>query len=232
MEGKLTILPTLDGSLTFYNQTIHQSYHSVNGALQEARHVFLENGLFRYLHMLPVSQINILEVGFGAGLNFMVTADYCESKGINLNYTGLEPYPIERSLMIESHYNKWINHQKIWNNFIADYSDTAHETDLQLSELVKLSFNKISLSDYKSDQKFDLIYYDAFAPATQPELWEKPSISHALSLLAPDGLFISYSITGNLKRILRAEGFVVEKPKGAAGKREMVRAYKSADLNF
>lgn len=228
MEGKLTILPTLDGSLTFYNQTIHQSYHSVNGALQEARHVFLENGLFQFLQAFPREEISILEVGFGAGLNFMVTADYCESQNITLNYTGLEPYPVDRSLIIESHYNKWINHQKLWNNFISCYKDTLRLVEMRLSSLIKLRFEKILLEAFKSEKKYDLIYYDAFAPATQPELWDRDSILHALSMLADNGMFISYSITGNLKRILRSEGFTVEKPKGAAGKREMVRAYKSS----
>ncbi len=227
MEGKLTLLPTSDGSLTFYNQAIHQSYHSVNGALQEARHVFLENGLFEYLNLFPVKSLSILEVGFGAGLNFLVTADHCESNGLTLDYTGIEPHPVERSMLIESHYNKWINHQKIWNNFIGNYADNVSDQEMLLSQLISLKLEKSNFESFIPAGKYDLIYFDAFAPATQPELWERNSILHAISLLNPNGRFISYSITGNLKRILRAEGLTVEKPKGAAGKREMVRAYRA-----
>lgn len=229
MEGRLTLLPTLDGSLTFYNQHIHQSYHSVNGALQEARHVFLENGLFHYLSLYRPAEISILEVGFGSGLNFLVTADYCESNGLKLNYTGLEPHPVERDLLIESHYNKWINHQKLWNGFIGQYDPDNASTRMELSPTIRLDLERSSLENYTGTRLHDLIYFDAFAPLTQPELWERKAILQALSLLKPDGRFITYSITGNLKRILKAEGYRIEKPKGAAGKREMLRAYKAPE---
>lgn len=231
MEGKLSLLTTLDGSFTFYNQQIHQSYHSVNGALQESTHVFLENGLENYLQIYKPGQISILEVGFGSGLNFLVIADYCESKKILLTYTGIEPYLIERSLLENSQYHKWIRHQLLWDTFINSYSEEMEDQQqTQLSLFVHLNLIKTTLLEYNTNATYDLIFFDAFAPATQPELWQEESILHALSMLKPEGRFISYSITGDLKRILRAQGYTIEKPKGAAGKREMLRTYKKLTL--
>lgn len=230
MEGKLSLLTTLDGSLTFYNQQIHQSYHSVNGALQESTHVFLENGLENYLQIHKPGKISILEVGFGSGLNFLVTADYCQSRKIHLSYTGIEPYLIEKSLLQNSQYHKWIHNQELWDTFILKYSEEMKEQlQAQLSDFVHLDLIKTTLHDYSTAFTYDLIFYDAFAPATQPELWDEASIIHALTMLKPEGRFISYSITGDLKRILRAQGFTIEKPKGAAGKREMLRTYKKLE---
>ena len=227
MEGKITLLPTLDGSLTYFNLDIQQSYHSMNGALQEAHHVFLENGLLNFQQLYHAKEINILEIGFGSGLNFLVSADYCEANNIYLNYTGIEPYPLERTLLIDSHYNKWVNHQKLWNSYLYAYNDLFKSgTMMNLSSNVNLRLMHQELERFQTAEYADIIYFDAFAPGTHPEIWEKQSIVHALSFLKPQGHFITYSITGNLKRILRSIGFTIEKPKGAAGKREMLRAYK------
>jgi tRNA U34 5-methylaminomethyl-2-thiouridine-forming methyltransferase MnmC len=227
MDGKITLLPTLDGSLTFYNQEIHQTYHSLNGALQEARHVFLENGLLHYLEKSQRREVSVLEVGFGSGLNFLVVADYCESKALSLSYCALEPFLLSKDLFMESGYNKWIHQQKIWNRLIASFPEPFIDHSLlPLGEFVKLELIKKKIQDFNSPKRFDLIFYDAFAPDTQPEMWESNTIEKVLSFLKPNGIFITYSITGNLKRIFRSLDFTIDRPKGAAGKREMFRAYQ------
>ena len=228
MDGKITLLPTLDSSLTFYNQEIHQTYHSLNGALQEARHVFLENGLEYFLQTYPDAQPSILEIGFGSGLNFLVTADYGESRSIPINYTALEPYPLMKELFSESHHNKWIHHQKIWNHLLESFPEPFIEHSLlPISEFIKLELVKRKIQDFDSTKQFDLVFYDAFAPGTQPEMWSPEIIQKTCLFIKPGGMFITYSITGNLKRIFRNLNFDIEKPKGAAGKREMFRAVKN-----
>jgi len=227
MDGKITLLPTLDNSFTFYNQEIHQTYHSLNGALQEARHVFLGNGLEYFLEKNPGQSPSILEVGFGSGLNFLVVADYCESRKIPLTYTGIEPYPLPKELFSESHYNKWIHHQKIWNRLLENLPEPFIDHSLMpIGDFVRLEIVKKKIQDFYTQRKFDIIFYDAFAPGTQSEMWENEVIKKVLSFLKTGGIFITYSITGNLKRIFRSLEFVIEKPKGAAGKREMFRAYQ------
>ncbi len=227
MDGKITLLPTLDTSLTFYNQEIHQTYHSLNGALQESRHVFLENGLQYFLQFFPDTLPSVFEVGFGSGLNFLTIADYCETRNILLSYTALEPFPLNKGLFSESHYNKWMHHQKIWNRLLESYPEPFIDHSLfPLGDFVKLELIEKTLQDYNTEKRFDLIFYDAFAPSTQPEMWEPEMIQKVCKFLNPGGMFITYSITGNLKRIFRAMNFEIERPKGAAGKREMFRAFR------
>lgn len=227
MDGKITLLPTLDTSFTFYNQEIHQTYHSLNGALQESRHVFLENGFEYYIQKNPGIEPKILEVGFGSGLNFLLVADYSESRNLRIHYSALEPYPLPKLLFAESHYNKWIHHQKLWNRLLESFPDPFSIQDLlTISDFIELKLIKKKVQEVELDDKFDLIFYDAFAPGTQPEMWEPETIEKTCRLLKPGGMFITYSITGNLKRIFRSLQFEIEKPKGAAGKREMFRAFQ------
>ena len=228
MDGNITLLPTLDTSFTFYNREIHQTYHSLNGALQEARHVFLENGIEYFLQKNPNAQPSILEIGFGSGLNFLVVADYCESREFRIHYTGIEPFPLSKDLFMESQYNKWIHHQKLWNVLIDSYPEPFIDHSLlPISDFIRLEIVKKKIQDFETEKLFDLIFYDAFAPGTQPEMWEPKVIEKVISFLKPGGIFITYSITGNLKRIFRSMDFEIEKPKGAAGKREMFRAFKT-----
>ncbi len=225
MEGTVNLLPTLDGSLTFYNKDIHQAYHSLNGALQEARHVFLENGLQFYLQKLKekeiqVKNISILEVGFGSGLNFLINADFCESHQIHLNYTGIEPYPLSKELFTESGYYKWIHNQKLWVQLLESLPEPIVDHSLSpIGDFIRLEILKKKIQEFATEKKFDLIYFDAFAPQTQKELWEMETIRKVLFFLKPGGMFITYSITGNLKRIFRSLNYHIQKPKGAAGKR-------------
>jgi len=228
MDGKLTLLKTLDSSFTFYNREIHQTYHSLNGALQEARHVFLENGLEYFISKNPESNPRILEIGFGSGLNFLVVADFAESRNLPLYYTALEPFPISKSLFTETHYNTWIHHQKIWNSLLESFPDPFDDHNLlRITEGIQLELFKKKIQEFQINRKYDLIFYDAFAPGTQPEMWLPETIQKACDFLNPGGMFITYSITGNLKRIFRSMNFEIERPKGAAGKREMFRALKT-----
>jgi len=224
MNHELKIVPTADGSNTIYNLQVGENYHSTHGALQESRHVFLKSGLQYFLDGSenPLSAVSILEVGFGTGLNFLLTADYCIEKNISLDYTGIEAYPLSDEMIGQTGYNQYIS-SPVWQQFIEPYP-LALAGDALISPNCRLQIAHSKLHDFQSTQQYDIIYFDAFAVGKQPEMWEDAAIAHTVKFLKPGGVFVTYAITGNLKRALKALGCKVEKAPGAPGKREMLRA--------
>ncbi len=213
---------TADGSNTLYNETIGEHYHSKHGALQESKHVFIDAGL--KFASANQDEISILEVGFGTGLNFILSFEYCTDKNIKLNYTSIEAFPLTTEIIEQTGYATYVP-EEIWANFISNYSEALKSTQ-QLTPLCALEIPHTTLAEYRSDKQFDLIYYDAFSVQHQPEMWSDEIIAHACSFLKPGGTFVTYAITVKLKRALKACGFTIEKLPGAPGKREMLRAFK------
>jgi tRNA U34 5-methylaminomethyl-2-thiouridine-forming methyltransferase MnmC len=226
MNHELTIVETADGSKTIYNPQVGENYHSRNGALQESEHVFLSSGLQYFLADKLVNKVSVLEVGFGTGLNFLLTANFCASTKINLDYVGIEAYPLERDMIIQTGYEQYVS-AGIWTAFTNNYLDSL-KLPVQLNPYVKLQTAHIGLMEFECDRQFDVIYFDAFASANQPEMWSEEAIEHTIKYLKPNGIFVTYAITGNLKRQLKALGLRIEKAPGAAGKREMLRGTKPA----
>ena len=223
----LHIIPTSDGSQTLYNEEIGEAYHSTNGALQEAEHVFLKQGLQYLLNQNKLSTVNILEVGFGSGLNFLVSADYAALSGINLRYTGIEAFPLSREIISRMGYEKYCKVPGLWDRFIKAYKPAQQEEQHILpGKNIYLEIFPGPLLDYTPVKLFDLIYYDAFAPARQPDMWTAEPVEKVCDMLKPGGILVTYSITGSFKRLLKKYGMSIEKPPGAAGKREMLRATK------
>ena len=216
------ITPTADGSNTLYNDTIGEHYHSKHGAVQESKHVFIDAGLKHATANKP--EISILEVGFGTGLNFIFTFDYCIQNNIQLNYTSLEAFPLSPEVINQTGYAAYVSPQT-WDKFIAHYNG-ALKTEQTLSPSCKLEIQYSTLENFTTQKTFDLIYYDAFSVQHQPEMWTDEIIAHVCSFLKPGGTFVTYAITGNLKRAVKACGFTIEKLPGAPGKREMLRATK------
>jgi len=216
------ITPTADGSNTLYNETIGEHYHSKHGALQESKHVFINAGL--QFASANLSEISILEVGFGTGLNFILSLEYCETKHIQLHYTSIEAFPLSTGLIEQTGYSAYVP-QAIWDPFIANYQAALQAPQL-LSALSTLEIPHTTLAAFNTPEKFDIIYYDAFSVQHQPEMWSDEIIAHACSFLKPGGTFVTYAITGKLKRAVKACGFTIEKLPGAPGKREMLRAVK------
>lgn len=217
------LTPTADGSNTLYNQEIGEHYHSSHGALQESKHVFIAAGL-NYLGK-TATEINILEVGFGTGLNFLLSCLHTEENKIKLHYTGIEAYPLAKELLEQTGYNQYVPAQ-IWESFINHYQQCLLEKQ-ELSSLCALTIAHSTLAEFKSPATFDLIYFDAFSVRHQPEMWSNEMIAHSCSFLKVGGVFVTYAITGNLKRALKACGMTLEKLPGAPGKREMLRATKT-----
>lgn len=218
------LTPTADGSNTLYNETIGEHYHSAHGALQESKHVFIAAGLKHGIAQNPGKEISLLEVGFGTGLNFILSFAHVEANQIQLNYTGIEAFPLSLDVIEQIGYNNYVS-TALWQKFTTNY-DAALTEKLNLTANCQLNIAVTTLAAFTTEQKFDVLYYDAFSVQHQPEMWTDELIAHACSFLKPGGIFVSYAITGNLKRAVKKCGFTIEKLPGAPGKREMLRAIK------
>ncbi len=215
---------TGDGSSTLYHAQIGEHYHSKHGAFQESQHVFLRSGLECSLQNREMETIAVLEVGFGTGLNFLLTADYTDTHGITLEYTGVEAYPLSEDIIFKTGYDNFVK-PHIWERFQQCYRKAQiAPTDFTATVQLEIAVQKVL--EFSSAQQFDVIYFDAFAAIHQPEMWTEETLAHVSSFLKPGGVFVTYAITGNLKRTMKALGFTIEKIPGAPGKREMLRATK------
>lgn len=211
------IITTADGSSTIYIPEWNEHYHSHHGAVQEAKHVFLKHGL---AVKQALNEINILEVGFGTGLNAFLSALETKSK---INYTGLEAFPLEREETKQLNYAKTDDEKALFAAIQSAEWDkkTAVSNSFQLGKL------KISLQDYQpKDKAFDIIYFDAFGPRVQPEMWTTTLFQKLYNSLKKEGIFVTYCAKGQVKRDLKAVGFEVETLPGPPGKREMTRGWK------
>lgn len=219
---KNKIVKTSDGSHSLYVEELDEHYHSYHGAIQEAKHVFIKNG-FNYFNN---SLINILEVGFGTGLNALLTYLEADKKNLKVNYSGLELYPVPISLIKQLNYVQLMDVQSRGDIFTkmhtAIWDSEVHITsDFNLHKIHKSLFD-VSFNP----QKFDLVYFDAFGPRAQNEMWNKNIFESIYNWLKPGGVLVTYCAMGQLKRDLKACGFEVESLPGPPGKREMTRALK------
>jgi tRNA U34 5-methylaminomethyl-2-thiouridine-forming methyltransferase MnmC len=227
MNHELKIVETADGSKTIYNPQVGENYHSKHGALQESRHVFVNSGLDYYLQSATIPKetaVSILEVGFGTGLNFLLSADFCVDKQVKLDYTGIEAYPLSAEMISQTGYEQYVS-SEIWGNFLSHYQESLTGTEA-ITQKCQLQIANCQLLNFQSAGQYDVIYFDAFAATYQPEMWDETAIAHTVQFLKPGGVFVTYAITGNLKRAMKALNCTVEKAKGAPGKREMLRAVK------
>ena len=220
----MDFVTTGDGSKTIYNAEVGEHYHSKHGALQESKHVFLKSGLQFYLDKNNTAEASILEIGFGTGLNFILTADYVTQNKLQLDYCGIEAFPLDVDVIKGIGYDEYVE-PTLWNNFVANYAN-ALVNHAHINENVNLQIAHTKVLEFSTDKRFDVIYFDAFAAIHQPEMWSDETLAHVTSFLKQGGVFVTYAITGNLKRSMKALGFTIEKAPGAPGKREMLRAVK------
>lgn len=220
----MEFVTTGDGSSTLYHPEIGEHYHSKHGALQESQHVFLRSGTEFFLQKEETSNVAVLEVGFGTGLNFLLTADYAKTNGLDLAYCGIEAYPLDEVTIGKTGYDSFVQ-SAIWDSFQHNYHH-AQRQEVLCTDSIRLSIAHTKVLDFDSDRVFDVVYFDAFAAVHQPEMWTAETLAHVCSFLRKGGVFVTYAITGNLKRTMKALGFTIEKVPGAPGKREMLRAVK------
>lgn len=218
------LVATADGSNTLYHPTVGENYHSKHGALQESKHVFLQSGLIHYLIQHPVEEVKVLEVGFGTGLNFLLSLEAVKQHGVRLYYTGIEAYPLPLAILQQTGYHHYVS-PEIWKDFYTNYENALAEP-VTIHPLCELQIAHCKLADFKAEKQFDVLYFDAFAAIHQPEMWTTEALQQVCQYLKPGGVFVTYAITGNLKRSMKSLGFSIEKAPGAPGKREMLRATK------
>lgn len=214
---------TSDGSTTIHLPDWDENYHSKHGAIQEAKHVFIKNGLYLYENY-PI--VDILEIGFGTGLNTFIT--YLESKKRQqaINYVGVEAYPISAEEVSAMNYAKELNAMDDFSVFQMMHS-CAWEESRKLSDFFTLTKRKQFFETIDDQSAFDLIYFDAFGYRVQPELWSVAVFSNMFAALKQNGILVTYAARGVVKRNMIEAGFTVEKLEGPPGKREMFRARKS-----
>lgn len=221
----MDFVTTGDGSKTIYNAEIGEHYHSRHGALQESQHVFLKSGLEFFLEReRGIDTASILEIGFGTGLNFILTADYCKKHQVRLHYCGVEAYPLPLSTISDIGYHNYVS-PEMWTDYNNGYMD-ALKDKVSLNRAVSLQIAHAKILDFYTEDRFDVVYFDAFAAIHQPDMWTDETLAHVASFMKPRAVFVTYAITGNLKRSMKALGFTIEKAPGAPGKREMLRAIK------
>jgi len=221
-EQNIRIITTEDGSHSLLYEELDESYHSIHGAIQESNHVYIEAGLNYWLSKNPHStSLNILEFGFGTGLNALLTSLKTNSR-IKAIYDTLEKYPIAREVSKSLNYGEVMHSPKLFN--------TIHSASWGKAEMITPDFlltkTEIDFREYKSANKYDIIYFDAFAPSKQPELWTKEMFESCYGMMNQGAVLVTYSAKGQLKRDLKSIGFTVESLPGPPGKFEITRAIK------
>ena len=218
---KREIIQTKDGSTSILLPEWNETYHSKFGAIQEAKHVFIKNGL----SLFEGKSVSILEIGFGTGLNAFITYLEAKKSGQTIEYTGVEAYPVSEEDALKMNYVSELEanpseeiflkmHQASWNEKVNLDADFALEKQ-----------NK-KFQEINEEEKYDLIYFDAFGFRVQPELWSLEIFQIMFKALKPNGILVTYACRSSIKNAMAASGFEVEKLSGPPGKREMLRARK------
>lgn len=217
----LRIFETQDGSHSIFAEEFGVSYHSKYGAIQETQHVFIAAAL--HFKAVVKKDLRILGMGFGTGLNAYMSYLEAERLNLQLHYTAVEAYPIVAEQWKSLNYAEQL--QKDTATFQRFHSSPWNEAQ-QIGEHFTLLKLQERFENLTFEPQFDAIYYDTFAPDTQPELWEQALFQSMYDALLPDGILVTYCAKGVVKRTLKSVGFEIEALKGPPGKREMTRAIK------
>jgi tRNA U34 5-methylaminomethyl-2-thiouridine-forming methyltransferase MnmC len=224
------IITTKDGSHSLFSEDYQEIYHSGNGAIQESMHVFIKSGFDYAVKTFPSftaeNKLKIFEVGFGTGLNGLLTVIAAKEQGINVYYETIERYPVPIEVMKELNYTQLLENEKYRPPF-----HSMHLSNWNVEHNITLWFafkkNEGGFLDFQlSPNTFHLIYFDAFAPENQPEMWTLDVMKKIYDALTPNGIMVSYCSKSIFRKTLIEAGFAVEKLPGPPGKREMVRAIK------
>lgn len=211
---------TKDGSSTLFIPSMDETYHSTHGAIQEAKHVFIENGIKRILK----EEIRVLEVGLGTGLNAILTYAFGKRNRKRIHYVGLETRPLESSIIAKLNYSE--QSEEVEQKVLNEVHESAWNTWVELSDNFRLKKIETKVQTYSKAEEFDIIYYDAFGPRAQSEMWLIAIFKLLYDQLAENGVLVTYCAMGQFKRDLKACGFEVISLPGPPGKREMTLAIK------
>ena len=216
----LKLVKTNDGSNTIINTSLNESYHSINGAINESEHIFINNGLKR----INKKAFKILEIGFGTGLNALLTKIYCEKNNVEIIYHTIDNLPMPNKVYSLLNYSHQL---KIDNNQFLKIHDSSWEEEIKLSEFftikkINFDFNKICFKE-----KYDLVYFDAFSPSKQIKIWNEANFQKLFNCINNKGILITYCAKGIVKRTLKKVGFKTIPLPGPEGKREITLASKN-----
>jgi tRNA U34 5-methylaminomethyl-2-thiouridine-forming methyltransferase MnmC len=213
---------TADQSHTLYRPDLDETYHSRNGAVEESEYVFMQMGLLPAIE--TNNNLHLLEIGFGTGLNAILTLAHAQPKQVKVHYTSLETFPLSLNVIEQLNYGTFLSNDDLpyftgmhscnWNNQVEI---TPNFTLLKLQE---------SLLHFTPNMHYDVIFFDAFAPNKQPELWTEAVFEKLFACLNPKGIFVTYSAKGEVRRLLKKVGFEVQLLPGPPRKRHMLRAIK------
>ncbi len=226
---KREIVQTSDGSTTIYLPDWNESYHSKHGAIQEAYHVFINNGLYFATNEIvglasKAESISILEIGFGTGLNSFITFLEAEKSGIKIDYVGVEAYPVLLEEALQMNYPQEIEPSK--RAIFQQMHECGWEQKNAMAANFTLTKQKKLFQELVDQSVYDLIYFDAFGFRVQPELWSEALFQSMYAALKEKGILVTYACRTSIKNAMLTAGFSVEKLPGAPGKREMLRATK------
>jgi tRNA U34 5-methylaminomethyl-2-thiouridine-forming methyltransferase MnmC len=215
----LRIIKTDDGSESLFDDVLNETYHSTRGAQSESLYVFIHHGLDHFARQpFSDSEINVLEIGFGTGLNALLACQWADLNRRRVLYQTLEPWPVDPNLISSM--------QLFGNAQFRAMHETTWGSFQPVSPYFKLKKSTNGIELFKSDHQMDVIFFDAFAPSRQHEVWTISNLRTCYELLAPGGLLTTYCAQGQFKRNLASVGFNVEILPGALGKKEMVRAVR------
>lgn len=220
---KQEIIVTSDGSKTIYLPELDETYHSSHGAVQEAKHVFIQNGLDAFAD----KDIAVFEMGFGTGLNALLSFIQAEKNTTSIHYTGIEAYPVATDIALQMDYCQLVGEE---HSAKFEQLHTVNWNEkIQLSD--QFSFKKVhqKIEDYTPElDSFDIVFYDAFGPRAQETMWAPAILQKMYDMLKDGGFLVTYCAKGQVKRDLKALGFEIEALPGPPGKREMTRAWKKS----
>ena len=214
------LLITEDGSNSLYVPEIDECYHSSHGAIQESRHIFIEAGLKQFRK----SEINVLEVGFGTGLNAFLTMIQAERSGKQIQYVSLEKYPVETEKALQLNYPEELLSEKRSCFELMHLSDWNKK--VQLTPFFSLEKVETDFTQYTPVDKFDIVFFDAFSPEKQPEMWTQERFGLIYKYCNDAAILTTYCAKGVVRRAMQAAGFTVERLTGPPGKREILRGIR------
>lgn len=215
----LKIITTEDGSQSLFDEELNETYHSTKGARGESAYVFIEQGLNQLED--GNQSVAILEVGFGTGLNAWLTMKWAEQKALTVHFHTLEPFPIPENI--------WRNMDLSENPEFAGLHEAEWGKPTAFGDYFHLEKQQTRIEELDAEDHYDVIFFDAFAPSKQPEVWSIENIRRCFSALKPRGILTTYCAQGQFKRDLVEVGFDMEVLPGALGKKEMIRGLKILD---
>lgn len=213
---------TRDGSHTMLSEVGGVPYHSRHGALQESQHVYIHSAFNFVYNAAPGKPIRIFEMGFGTGLNALLTCIRAEELQVHVHYTSIETEPLSGAEARLLNYCEKLGRPELQPLF-NELHDSTWETNAVISPFFTLQKKKVSIQDYQPEAHVDLVYYDAFAPSAQPELWTSEVFGKIAGFMEPEAILITYCSKGDVKRAMKAVGLKVKKVPGPLYKRDILR---------